>query len=166
MLENAPEPARALAESYDFLGLSVVVGFCVDFDLKFLYEHICIHLHKKLGNNYVDVYDIAKLQIDGLKHYNQPSVCQALGIKVTEAHRAMADMVNCNLAYQQLKPKEDVITHFGNKYAAAGLSPFKGKVFCLMGLNQYITKYDLANIIIGLGGDIAEQLDVADLAVC
>lgn len=166
MLENAPEPAKALAEFYEFIGLTVVVGFCVDFDLKFLYEHTYRHLHKKLGNNYIDVHDIAKLQIDGLKHYNQPSVCQALGIKVTEAHRAMADTINCNLAYQKLKPKEDIITHFGNKYASASLSPFKGKVFYLMGLNQYITKYDLANIIIGLGGDIADQLDVADLVVC
>lgn len=166
MLENAPEPAKAFAEFYEFLGLSVVVGFCVDFDLKFLYEHTYRHLHKKLGNNYIDVHDIAKLQIDGLKHYNQPAVCQALGIKVKEAHRAMADTVNCNLAYQLLKPKEEVITQFGNKYASTSLSPFKGKVFYLMGLNQYITKYDLANIIIGLGGDIADQLDVADLAVC
>lgn len=166
MLENAPEPAKALAEFYEFLGLSVVLGFCVDFDLKFLYEHTYRLLHKMLGNNYIDVHDIAKLQIDGLKHYNQPAVCQALGIKVKEAHRAMADTINCNLAYQELKPKEDVITHFVNKYAAANLSPFKGKVFYLMGLNQYITKYDLANIIIGLGGDIADQLDVADLVVC
>ena len=174
MLENAPDPAKVLSDFYEFIGLTVAVGFCVNFDMKFLYEHTYRRIHKKLGNSYIDVHDIAKKLLQGLKHYNQPRVCEALDIKVTEAHRAMADTVNCNLAYQKLKNMElnesfDIVPD--NPYvvteAARSKAPFARKNFYLMGLNEYVTKYDLSNLIIGLGGNIVSYLDEpVDIVIC
>lgn len=174
MLENAPDPAKVLSDFYEFIGLTVAVGFCVDFDMKFLYEHTYRHIRKKLGNSYVDVHNIAKKLLQGLKHYNQPSVCEALGIKVTEAHRAMADTTNCNLAYQKLKDmmlKESFDNVPDNLYRiteeARNKAPFARKNFYLMGLNEHITKFDLSNLIIGLGGNIISHLDEpVDVIVC
>ena len=52
---------------------------------------------EKVGINFdnpqLDAFSLAKQKISGLKHYNLSSVAKYLNINLTDAHRALSDVI-------------------------------------------------------------------------
>ena len=102
-IENASVKANgipiqdALAAFYDFIGSSMVLGYCIDFDKKFLETE-----SQRNGMDFpeMDTYDVmqaAKSKIKGLRSYKLETIANVLEISAKQEHRALAD---CQLLYQ------------------------------------------------------------------
>jgi len=166
MLENAEDLSRALCELQAFVGNSLLVGFCVFFDVRFLFDKYKKQHNLIFYNWYIDVHDLAKKYLPGLERYRQVDVCRELKISSKGAHRAEKDCLMCNNIFQRLKEKAIA----GYKEPAARTEfyvsrngqerlPFKGKSFLFVGTFEQVTKYNMLNIVIGLGGSVDSKLE-------
>ena len=75
----------------------MVLGYCIDFDKKFLETE-----SQRNGMDFpeMDTYDVmqaAKSKIKGLRSYKLETIANVLGIPAKQEHRALAD---CQLLYQ------------------------------------------------------------------
>lgn len=163
--EHGMEPDKALKEFVAFVGKSTLLGYCVNFDVRFLFEALRKRFNIVFDNNYVDVHPIAKKLLKGqLQNYSQANVCRALGISAQGAHRAGNDCRMCNDAYQKLKqmmlpgytapsiPKQDLQVSDKAKLQL----PFAKAHFYFEGCFSQITKFDLTNLVYELGAEVDE----------
>jgi DNA polymerase III epsilon subunit len=93
MILTAPTAAEFLPQAVEFIGGACLVGHNIKFDLDF----VCCQLSfcgRRLRHETpaLDTLKMAKELMPHLGSFRLTSVANALGVKVTEAHRALADV--------------------------------------------------------------------------
>lgn len=93
MLMGAPKSREILPRFFNFLGDAAIVGHNIGFDLGFLCSELSL-LGKQLKEEtvIVDTLKMARHLLPQLGRYPLWSVATALGIRKSQAHRAMADV--------------------------------------------------------------------------
>lgn len=114
MLMGAPSSREVLPRFLDFVGGGNLVGHNIDFDLGFLsYELSLMGLSLNKETAFVDTLKLARRFLPHLGQHRLWVVAQALGIKVRQQHRAMADVeltcaVYCKLMQMTRQPSLDI----------------------------------------------------------
>lgn len=90
MVMGAPKIETAIADFYKFCEGSTLVAYNIDFDYKFINYN-----GRKNGYNFnhnqKDALVLARQYIKGLKNYKLKTVCEALNVNLSNAHRAYYD---------------------------------------------------------------------------
>lgn len=91
MLEGAPKFETVAGELFDMLNGYTFVAHNVDFDLRFLQSHF-----EKVNMSYqplniIDTVELSKIFLPSLIRYQLSEITDALGVELTNAHRADAD---------------------------------------------------------------------------
>ncbi|MBE6817133.1 MAG: 3'-5' exonuclease [Ruminococcaceae bacterium] len=92
MLDTAPPTEQVLAEFFDFLGDSIIVGYNVNFDVNFLYDAIYEHLGEYMTNDFIDILRMAKKLYPEMPHHRLGDMTARFGIVNKSAHRALSDV--------------------------------------------------------------------------
>lgn len=93
MLAGAPRCCDILSDFLKFIGTATLIGHNIRFDLNFLYyelELAGIKLAREVKS--VDTIYLARQMMPQLKRYPLWLVADALGIRESQKHRAMADV--------------------------------------------------------------------------
>ena len=93
MLLGAPTSREVLPRFHDFLQGAAIVGHNIRFDLSFLCYELSL-IERKLGEDTVviDTIRMARHLLPHLGRYPLWFVAHSLGIRRTQAHRAMGDV--------------------------------------------------------------------------
>lgn len=93
MIITAPTASEFLPEFLDFIGGAGLVGHNIKFDMDFLCFQLSL-LGRKLHDETpaLDTLKMAKMLMPHLGSFRLSSVANALGVKVGETHRALADV--------------------------------------------------------------------------
>ena len=86
-LESAPLLPQVLPRVWDFIGDQAIAGHNVSFDLGFLAEA----RGAPLDNPVYDTLELARLIVPAQPNFRLGTLCQSLGIELTDAHRALDD---------------------------------------------------------------------------
>ena len=103
MLNNARKSWDVLNDFSAFIGNLPLLGHNIDFDLSFI---CAIH---PIGNAFEDTCILADEYLSGgfgplqLKNRKLPTLCNAFGITVSNAHRALDDAIATHLCYERFK---------------------------------------------------------------
>lgn len=103
MLKNARKPWDVLNDFSAFIGDLPLLGHNIDFDLSFI---CAIH---PIGNAFEDTCILADEYLSGgfgplrLKDRKLPTLCDAFGVEVKDAHRALDDSIATHLCYERFK---------------------------------------------------------------
>lgn len=103
MLNNARKSWDVLNDFSAFIGDLPLLGHNIDFDLSFI---CAIH---PIGNAFEDTCILADEYLSGgfgplqLKNRKLPTLCNAFGITVSNAHRALDDAIATHLCYERFK---------------------------------------------------------------
>jgi len=93
MLSGAPKASQILPGFLDFLSDATLVGHNIRFDLGFLYNELDLaglFLRREFVS--IDTISLARAMMPGLGRYPLWRVADALGVKESQKHRAMADV--------------------------------------------------------------------------
>lgn len=92
MLEGAPTSGEFLPGLIDFIGGGCLVGHNVKFDLNFVCYELALHGRRMREETpAIDTLKMAKALIPYLSSYRLSHIAGALGITITETHRALSD---------------------------------------------------------------------------
>lgn len=98
MVADAPDLGAALGNFLDFIGTDILVGHNIHtFDTNFLYDGAQRELGRKVKNDYIDTFYMARNCLPQLGHYKLTDVAAFFGISTEGAHRALND---CNMNRQ------------------------------------------------------------------
>lgn len=103
MLASAPPVSDVLAEFFDFIGDSILVGHNVNFDINFIYDHAMDCLGKPLTNDFVDVMRLCRNLFKDWEHHTLAYVCEKFHVDHSTAHRSMADCIATLECYHHIK---------------------------------------------------------------
>ncbi len=109
MVAGAPSAAEILPDFLNFIGGATVAGHNVKFDLSFLAFELAQAGRKlRADTPAVDTLKMAKALLPHLTRHTLSHVAQYLGIKITETHRALADVeLTVNVLMKLLVLAED-----------------------------------------------------------
>ncbi len=109
MIRECDEIRDVLPDFLNFIwGDEVIIGCNTSFDLSFLNkatEQLC---GKQIGNDYIDIRNIAKELLPQLKHYNLASIAENLGIQIQKDLSSMDYCDAVNAIYKSLCQKEGI----------------------------------------------------------
>lgn len=91
MLAAAPAIAEVLPAAREFLGDDVILGHNINFDINFIYDNCECQGLPPVSNDYIDTMRISRRVLPDLKHHRLKDIVKALGVKHTQAHRAIGD---------------------------------------------------------------------------
>jgi len=117
MLNGAPSPQAAIGRFLEFLQGSYLCSYNAEFDLGFLDNELRLIGRPALDNPVVfDVLIMARKLLPGLPRYALWFVAERLGIKLTQQHRALADVEMTWQVFEKLKLlcQEKGIADFAN----------------------------------------------------
>ena len=103
MLNNARKSWDVLNDFSAFIGDLPLLGHNIDFDLSFI---CAIH---PIGNAFEDTCILADEYLSGgfgplhLQNRKLPTLCNAFGVTVSNAHRALDDAIATHLCYERFK---------------------------------------------------------------
>ena len=102
MLQDAPLIEAVLPECIQFIGLDILVGHNISFDLSFL-QPAAHALGLSLDNDYVDTLQLSRRLCPELENHKLCTLQQHFGVKNPEAHRALSDCLCTHGCYQKLR---------------------------------------------------------------
>lgn len=102
MVAGAPDISSALKGFAEFVGEDILMGYNVNFDINFLYDHMMACHGRPVSNDFVDVLRFSRRALKGLSDHKQTTVAAHYGINVEGAHRALKDCEICNQCYLNL----------------------------------------------------------------
>jgi DNA polymerase-3 subunit epsilon len=91
MLVGAPVFTHVAPELIRFVGDSLIVGYNVGFDIRFINAELKRCGQMQLINESLDLLPLASQLVPGIRRPGLDGLCRALGIDQRERHRAMAD---------------------------------------------------------------------------
>lgn len=103
MLKNARKSWNVLNDFAAFIGDLPLLGHNIDFDLSFI---CAIH---PISNTFEDTCILADEYLSGgfgplqLKDRKLPTLCNAFGVEIKDAHRALGDAIATHLCYERFK---------------------------------------------------------------
>lgn len=110
MVRHAPLPEEILPELFDFIGDYMMLGHNTCFDVNFLYDGAKKAGLEPIGNDFTDTMRISRKMNKGLPNHRLGTLADHLGVKVTHAHRAAADVETTIRCYEIMaKGREAVI---------------------------------------------------------
>ncbi len=93
MVANSPHISQVIGDFYLFCKGSQLVGYNnIFFDKQFL-DKASAKVGINFDNTQLDAFSLAKQKLKGLNHYNLSSVAKHLNINLTDAHRALSDVI-------------------------------------------------------------------------
>lgn len=100
MVEDAPTLEQISQSFMDFVGSHPIVGYNLNFDLKFLFAGgVNIFAEKR---RYYDVYDLSKKAFRGeLDRYRLVDVAKHNDIVISDAHRSLSDCYATGLVFEK-----------------------------------------------------------------
>ncbi|MBE6719283.1 MAG: 3'-5' exonuclease [Ruminococcaceae bacterium] len=125
MLDSAPPAEDVLAEFFDFLGDSIIVGYNVNFDVNFLYDAIYEHLGEYMTNDYIDILRMAKKLYPDMPHHRLGDMTAKFGIINKSAHRALSDVEATYGCFKEFKTEAEI--QHGDLNAFINLFPQKAR---------------------------------------
>ena len=126
MLDAAPPTEDVLAEFFDYLGDSIIVGYNVNFDVNFLYDSIFEHLGENMGNDYIDLLRMAKKLYPNMAHHRLCDMTARFGIVNKSAHRALSDVEATYECFKEFKTEAEI--QHGSTEAFVKLFPAKSRM--------------------------------------
>lgn len=111
-LKNGDDLRQSLLELLDFIEDSILVGYNINFDIKFINQKL-----KELGisnitNKSYDLMDFVKKENRFLENYKLETVVKSFGLEKEQAHRALSD---AKLCYELSKKVNKFVEYFGIK---------------------------------------------------
>lgn len=100
---------EAIGEFLSFVGDAILIGYAVDFDIRFLNKAIEKTGHKKLTNTYYDLMRYVKKEKMFLKDYKLETALESYGILEKVPHRALKDAVLIEQLVLKVNKLQDVI---------------------------------------------------------
>lgn len=91
MVVNAPEPAEALREFFDFIGDAIIVAHNAQFDYSFLRYHRMKHLGEEFMNPVLDTLILGRSVMPHMKSHSLAALTKELQVNLVDHHRADAD---------------------------------------------------------------------------
>lgn len=106
ILKNGRDEETVLREFYAFINDNIIIGHNVNFDINFLYDRILDLTSKKLQNDFIDTYRLAKwYAFPEEEKYTLMALSNSIGIPATSYHRSEADAYTTFLLYQKIIEK-------------------------------------------------------------
>lgn len=102
MLQDAPLIEAVLPECIQFIGLDIIVGHNISFDLSFL-QPAAHALGLPLDNDYVDTLQLSRRLCPELENHKLCTLQQHFGVENPDAHRALSDCLCTHGCYQKLR---------------------------------------------------------------
>ena len=90
-LKNGKDEKEAIEEFLQFIGQSIVIGYNVDFDVKFINEALKRNNYSQLKNKSYDIMKYVKQEKLFLENYKLQTVLKEYGINEKVPHRALED---------------------------------------------------------------------------
>lgn len=103
MVKDCPDIYETIIAFKEFVGDDILVGYNVNFDINFLYDHLKVTHNQILNNDFVDVLRLARRVLPFLDHHRQTDVASYFGIDIQGAHRAEKDCLICQAIYEICK---------------------------------------------------------------
>lgn len=91
MVADAPLPAVALREFFDFIGDSIIVAHNAQFDYSFLRYHRMKHLREEFNNPVLDTLILGRSLMPHMKSHSLSALTKELQVGLVDHHRADAD---------------------------------------------------------------------------
>ena len=179
MVSNAPTLKEALPNAIDFISKDIVLGWNVNFDIKFLALNSYYQLQKPFINDFVDGMRIARRLYPDLQHHRLSDMVDFLGVELKAHHRATEDCLatfNCfekmqNAVLEKYPSHEDFIKTVS--YSKKGLDartlstdktefdsthPLYGKICVFTGTLDRMERKAAMQIVLDLGGQCANGI--------
>lgn len=110
MVADAPLPGDILPELFEFIGNDMILGHHTSFDVNFLYDGAVKAGLEPIGNDFTDTMRISrKKNKDCIPNHKLGTLANYLGIDVTTAHRAAADVVTTIRCYEKMVKERDAV---------------------------------------------------------
>ena len=90
-LENGVDEKSAINDLIDFISEDILVGYNIDFDIKFLNQALKDQGRGKIANKTYDIMKYVKNEKMFLKNYKLETVLKEYGIEKNQPHRALED---------------------------------------------------------------------------
>lgn len=153
MVARADDIQNVIHDFHLFVDEEIILGYNIDFDLRFINKALRSYYAQGLQNDSIDVLKLAKLGLPSLSGYKQTDVAAFLGITTTGAHRAAVDCEICNSCYQKLKAM-----HYYDGQSSGRLcgeaKPLHNKNIFLAGTFKQLKLSELQLLILRAGGNI------------
>ena len=91
MVADAPGPAEALREFFDFVGDAIIVAHNAQFDYSFLRYHRQKHLGEPFDNPVLDTLTLARAVLPHMRSHSLAALTKELQVELVDHHRADAD---------------------------------------------------------------------------
>lgn len=91
LIEQGENIKNVLTEFLEFIGDLPIIGYSVDFDIKFLNYSLKSNNLPQISNKIIDLKDIVKKDKKSLKNYRLETVLKSYGIDKKVPHRALED---------------------------------------------------------------------------
>ena len=102
MVRDAPLPEDVLPELFDFVGEDMILGHNTCFDMNFLYDGALKAGLQPIGNDFTDTMRLSRRCNKCLPNHRLGTVAEYLGVDVTTAHRAAADVETTVRCYERM----------------------------------------------------------------
>ena len=115
MLVDAPSTIDVISRFLDFVGDSIILGYNVSFDIRFLYDNCMRYLNRPFTNDYFDIMRLARKIYPDLSHYRLYDLLKIYGLINEKEHRALSDCEATYYVYQRLH--NEALSRFGTDAA-------------------------------------------------
>ncbi|HWI53643.1 MAG TPA: exonuclease domain-containing protein, partial [Symbiobacteriaceae bacterium] len=105
MVANAPLPAEALREFFDFIGDAIIVAHNAQFDYSFLRYHRHKHLGEEFTNPVLDTLILGRSLMPHMKSHSLSALTKELQVVLVDHHRADADAKTAAMVMAKLLDK-------------------------------------------------------------
>lgn len=100
MCKDAPEIEYVIKSFYDFIGSYNIIGYNLEFDLKFLYKNGLDFFDKK--RKFYDVLPLARKYIEYVDNYKLVTIAEDMEIYRNSAHESLSDCYTTALVYKKI----------------------------------------------------------------
>lgn len=175
MLKEARSIQDVLPEYLNFIGIDVLLGHNVNFDINFLYDNSVRILSKPLPNDFVDTMRLLRRVHPELKHHRLQDFADTYKVSYDGAHRSLSD---CNITLssylnmvKEIKEKNIDMSSFKKHKGTKATditaqidnidqdNPMYGKVFVFTGTLEHFTRAEAMQIVANHGGINSDNLN-------
>ena len=107
MVADAPLPAQALREFFDFIGDAIIVAHNAQFDYSFLRYHRHKHLGEEFNNPVLDTLILGRSLMPHMKSHSLAALTKELQVVLVDHHRADADAKTAAMVMAKLLEKAE-----------------------------------------------------------